>query len=469
MKTVKLPLLVIVFFASISILFSQTWIRSYSWEDLCPGYTSADAKAWNVIPAIGGGYLLQGYVCFLCSIDVPAFEDNVFWKIDENGDVVWRRTGVSFLADNALVSDGSNRYYCLNSHQGSSDLYVYDSELNFINYYGFQNVNGYDCQLNDMLYDNDGLVFAGKSRTGQSIILKTDFQLNLNWQSNPINNFYNNGFYKIVKNTNQTLTAVNYNIIAEYSALGDTLWSVRTDLWDNAYYCIANHSNGMIYVLNRSYSNDCWMLDEYNSLGECTQSNNTNLMNITAEGKRNMMETSDHNLLLLMASSNVLSKISPSGNIIWSRSYPIADMGLNSNTGYGPKNMLIDSLGYIVFCGGGTLGVMTLVRADSSGIVTSNEDEYTPLFTIKISHYPNPVTSSFTVKINSEEHITNPRIEIYNIKGQRVLTKPFPKNSIECIINFSEFGHDKISSGLYFYRVMSNTISSKLNKLIVIK
>lgn len=75
------------------LLSAQTWIRSYSFSDLCPGPSdSARSEVCNVIPAIGGGYLLQGHVAFAWG-NIPAYDSNVFWKLDENGDVVWRRTG----------------------------------------------------------------------------------------------------------------------------------------------------------------------------------------------------------------------------------------------------------------------------------------------------------------------------------------------------------------------------------------
>ena len=78
---------------SLGLVAGQTWIRYYLFNDLCPGpNNSASSKACNVIPAIGGGYLLQGYVEF-ANEDVLTYANNVFWKLDENGDIVWRRTG----------------------------------------------------------------------------------------------------------------------------------------------------------------------------------------------------------------------------------------------------------------------------------------------------------------------------------------------------------------------------------------
>lgn len=64
-------------------LIGSTWIRNYLFDGLCPGpHDSASSEACNVIPAIGGGYLLQGYVEYAYD-DIPAYEANVFWKLDE--------------------------------------------------------------------------------------------------------------------------------------------------------------------------------------------------------------------------------------------------------------------------------------------------------------------------------------------------------------------------------------------------
>ncbi len=78
---------------SFGLAAGQTWIRHYRFDDLCPGpNNSASSKVCNVIPAIGGSYLLQGYVEF-ANEDVLTYANNVFWKLDEYGEIIWRKTG----------------------------------------------------------------------------------------------------------------------------------------------------------------------------------------------------------------------------------------------------------------------------------------------------------------------------------------------------------------------------------------
>ncbi|MGB4284077.1 MAG: hypothetical protein WBJ48_05110, partial [Bacteroidales bacterium] len=162
---------------SLGLVAGQTWIRYYLFNDLCPGpNNSASSKACNVIPAIGGGYLLQGYVEF-ANEDVLTYANNVFWKLDENGDIVWMRTGGGNFAFNSVVSNGIDRYYCLSTQSGYSTLCIFDNELNWLGYY-----HKYNASLYDMQYVDDGLIFAGKVN-GQAVVLKTDFQFNVVWQS----------------------------------------------------------------------------------------------------------------------------------------------------------------------------------------------------------------------------------------------------------------------------------------------
>jgi hypothetical protein len=125
----KVCLLLVILAFTIGLLNCQTWIRSYEWEDLCPGpYTHADAQVCNVIPALGGGYLLQGWAEFV-SGDTEVGSNSIFWRIDVNGDVIWRRTGWGRRGTYSLVSNGVDRYYCIRSYQGASWLDVYDVTL----------------------------------------------------------------------------------------------------------------------------------------------------------------------------------------------------------------------------------------------------------------------------------------------------------------------------------------------------
>jgi len=58
---------------------------------------------------------------------------------------------------NSIVSNGIERYYCLNTQSGYYTLNIYDNDLSRLGYY-----HNYIATLYDMQYADDGLVFAVK-------------------------------------------------------------------------------------------------------------------------------------------------------------------------------------------------------------------------------------------------------------------------------------------------------------------
>ncbi|HOM71046.1 MAG TPA: hypothetical protein PLP86_02245, partial [Armatimonadota bacterium] len=226
---------------SLGLVAGQTWIRYYLFNDLCPGpNNSASSKACNVIPAIGGGYLLQGYVEF-ANEDVLTYANNVFWKLDENGDIVWRRTGGGNFVFNSVVSNGIDRYYCLSTQSGYSTLCIFDNELNWLGYY-----HKYNASLYDMQYVDDGLIFAGKVN-GQAVVLKTDFQFNVVWQSDGFS-LYGFGFNTIEPYDNGWISLARGKF-ANFTAVGDTIWTYTAVDYSTSLFDCKVSSDNNIYIL----------------------------------------------------------------------------------------------------------------------------------------------------------------------------------------------------------------------------
>ncbi|MBN2016761.1 MAG: T9SS type A sorting domain-containing protein [Candidatus Cloacimonetes bacterium] len=85
-----------------------------------------------------------------------------------------------------------------------------------------------------------------------------------------------------------------------------------------------------------------------------------------------------------------------------------------------------------------------------------------------ISHYPNPITNSvFFVLKNNVLHRNN-RIEIYNLKGQKVYSYDFEKDQIEHIWDTRDLRGNPVANGVYFYRY-SNFSESTSQKLIILR
>lgn len=451
---------------SVSLLAGQTWIRYYPWADVCTStYTSATANVYNVIPALGGGYLLQGHAEFIYEsgeYESPVMMTNIFWKIDENGDVVWRRIYNNLSPYNIIVSNGTDRYYCIDSSQGTSFMDIFDSELNHLAHYSFWDQNSFDLQLNDVVLTDDGLVFAGKNYMGLAVVLKTDYQFNTIWQGISVSQAYSDGYYKITKTNDDCYYAVGYDILAKYSADGDTLWTENSDPWENAFYCMTSNTIGTCYVLNRSYDPERWSVVTYNSQGVCENVYTLDVGDITHDGLRNMFELTDGSFIILIASNQQLNKVSPTGITLWSRSYPIL------STGFGAKNLICENDVSFIFCGSGNLGRFTLVKTNSEGIV-SNEDQVLTTPKGKVSHFPNPVINRATVKYEADYARGRVEIEFYNIRGQKLFSVPTTDNvgSFEIDLNISNMYIKE--SGIYLYVLRSGSDTLAAGRMVLIK
>ena len=127
---------------------------------------------------------------------------------------------------------------------------------------------------------------------------------------------------------------------------------------------------------------------------------------------------------------------------------------------------------------------MDLVYADLDSLFSIDD----PYFVqdqpyIDILSYPNPVTLSsnnqtFSFNFKNIQNVANPKIKIYNIKGQLIKTIDIPKENLVVSKNsissstYWDFKDDQgkdISNGVYFYRVESKNIDSPIEKMVIIR
>jgi len=438
---------------SLGLLVGQTWIRYYPFGDLCPGPSdNASSEVCNVIPAIGGGYLLQGYVEFVYG-DIPAYANNVFWKLDENGDIVWRRTGGGNFPFNSIVSNGIDRYYCLRY----DNMNVFDGEMNMIAHYIFDTVNGFSASLYDMQYVDDGLVFAGRIGN-QAVVLKTDFQFNVIWQSDgfPIYGFgfnsiepYDNGWISIARGK-----------FAHFTAVGDTIWTYTAVDYNTSLFDCKVSSDNNIYILGyyklwRVNSNEQslelvadsipvgYPLDEIVSLEVLPNGN------IVYTGRS--------------TTNQILHCYSPDGVHQWSRSY---------NTfgaiyfGTGSKNLLVMPDGSILFCM--HHGTIVLVKTDSNGNVVSNDDPIAPVPMASIICYPQPASNNVMILVKSDQ-VGNLGYSIFNIRGQMVYSGKIDSFDKEQSFELPNEALDRMTSGVYLISLDQGKSKVATTKLVVVK
>jgi len=437
---------------SLGLVAGQTWIRYYLFNDLCPGpNNSASSKACNVIPAIGGGYLLQGYVEF-ANEDVLTYANNVFWKLDENGDIVWRRTGGGNFVFNSVVSNGIDRYYCLSTQSGYSTLCIFDNELNWLGYY-----HKYNASLYDMQYVDDGLIFAGKVN-GQAVVLKTDFQFNVVWQSDGFS-LYGFGFNTIEPYDNGWISLARGKF-ANFTAVGDTIWTYTAVDYSTSLFDCKVSSDNNIYILGY------YKLWRVNSEG---QSLELVADSIPAGYPLNEIVSLEvlpnGNLVYLSRSSTnqILHCYNPDGTLQWSRSY---------NTfgaiyfGKGSKNLLVMPDGSILFPM--HHGTIVLVKTDSEGNVVANDDPIAPVFVSSIMAYPQPASSTVMISVKSDL-VGDLGYSIFNIRGQRIYSGKINGHHKDQSFELPNEALDRMPSGVYLISLDKGNSKIATTKLVVVK
>ncbi|MDP8231155.1 MAG: T9SS type A sorting domain-containing protein [Candidatus Zophobacter franzmannii] len=111
-----------------------------------------------------------------------------------------------------------------------------------------------------------------------------------------------------------------------------------------------------------------------------------------------------------------------------------------------------------------------VVKNSEYYMVKGHLDDVTPVYTYSLSNYPNPFNpdTSISYSVKKDEKV---KIQIYNIRGQRIKTivneKHEPGNYV-IVWNGKDDNNKSISSGVYFMRM--STPSKKLtNKIMMLK
>ena len=91
---------------------------------------------------------------------------------------------------------------------------------------------------------------------------------------------------------------------------------------------------------------------------------------------------------------------------------------------------------------------------------------------IGLSNYPNPFNPSTEIRLQVSDlrQIKNPKIEIYNLKGQKIrtlLVSPSQSLTVSVVWNGTGENSSQVSSGIYFYKL--NVENSPIKKMILLK
>ncbi|MCK4654930.1 MAG: T9SS type A sorting domain-containing protein [Candidatus Cloacimonetes bacterium] len=113
------------------------------------------------------------------------------------------------------------------------------------------------------------------------------------------------------------------------------------------------------------------------------------------------------------------------------------------------------------------------------GPFVSIEDKTVPQFSYELYNYPNPFNPETTISFSVTQTSSFVTLEIYNIKGQKVKTlvnEVLPAGKYSTIWNGRDSNGNRVSSGIYFYKLCLHHDSSgkagdyqKVKKMILLK
>ena len=118
--------------------------------------------------------------------------------------------------------------------------------------------------------------------------------------------------------------------------------------------------------------------------------------------------------------------------------------------------------------------VIMVYDADGNLVSTAPSNSENELICQKTSlgsNIPNPFNPSTTISYNLSENIHNPKIEIYNVKGQKVKSFQLEEKAGESSIvwNGKDENDKSVSSGVYFYQLINAGKTVQTRKMLLMK
>ena len=99
-----------------------------------------------------------------------------------------------------------------------------------------------------------------------------------------------------------------------------------------------------------------------------------------------------------------------------------------------------------------------------------NENEITEINSFNLSNYPNPFNPTTTINFSIPDE-SKVKIEIYNIKGQKIITLANSKYRTGChqvIWNGNDENNKSVGSGVYFYNIQTAN-NAMMKKCLLLK
>lgn len=450
-----------------SILNSQdTWIQTYD-----PFFGDIYATE-DVLICQDGGYAINGYY------DIDDFMWEEHWgfliKTDSDGNLLWAKVDtVSFMGESESVAfvetDDEGFISAVSNMWGGTALIKRDSEGNreWV-------LDGADLYVDSMVKTNDGKIILGGRYNTYPTLRKITQDAEISWTQD----YYLSGsgsgkIRSVIQTSDGGFVSTGYTsgngfdfFVLKTDSNGDSLWCEIYDgygEWDEARIVMEDNESNLIIsgYLEVSVSVHYGFL-----------------LKLTDQGEQIYMLT-DNNSNRYYGCNCIVEDIIEEKIVCYGRdedgpalnafSYEGDSLWVSSVTGWGAAGdrclQLIDE-GFIL-CGRNWQYDISLTKTDNNGQVTAVNDEIIYSQDYKLSNYPNPFNPSTLIQFTLPSNVISPIIEIFNVKGQKI--NQLRITNYELGISGVIWNAEEFSSGLYLFRINSESYISKIKKMTLIK
>lgn len=309
-----------------------------------------------------------------------------------------------------------------------------------------------------MQYADDGLVFV--SQGWQPMVLKTDFQFNVIWQSE----IFGVGDALSIEPYGDGWVSVTMREFANISETGDTLWTFYDSINNKSFDDCIVSLDDRVFLLGLHEILEMNMFDRNLNLvaGETPGGSNR-------FGNRSIDILPNGNIVYTgrAGTGEVLHCYSPDGVHEWSRSYDTHPWAKYFGTG--SKNLLVMPDGSILFLLYHRSGTYSyLIKTDMQGNIVANDDPIIPVPVASIVAYPQPASNRLTLSIKSDLP-GDLSYSIYNIKGQKFYTGEVSGHQREQSIDLDASIIESMPNGIYLVNLKQNNKTIASCKVVIVK
>ena len=450
---------------SFSWLFGEdTWIKSYDSSINADSYVTED-----VLICLDGGFAINGY---FQTYDPPY--ENEKWgfliKTDCNGNLLWaKQDTVSFMSESesdAFVETSDGGFISAVSNMWGGTALIKRNSSGTREWV----IDGAGLYSESMINSSDGDIVLGGRYNENPALRKINEAGQILWNQNYILVGEGNGkILSLVEMSDGSLAATGGIIddntdlfILKTNNVGDSLWSYTYDAYgyyDEGRSIIVNDDKLIITALI-GIPNTSNIIMTFNIDGFLL-----NTQEFETNNPFSLLTSSDNSFVhysYIGYYQTVITKLDSNYNILWQNiidSYPaIGDRTIiNSETGFVCGLLIYPS----------NIG---LAKLNSEGQVVSTIDDSLSHNDIRLTNYPNPFNPTTTISFDLPEE-SKVKIEIYNIKGQKVKTlanDKYQTGNHQVIWNGTDENNKSVGSGVYFYKMETADVTV-MKKCLLLK